>query len=57
MDKIVIANADNTPSKHEYHENFEYFKHLIVPKKIENQCTVAIMEIPPLKSAYPYHYM
>lgn len=54
--KIIIANAESTPSKHESHESYEYFKHLIVPKKLENQCTVAIMEIPPQKSSYPYHF-
>lgn len=54
--KVIIANMGNTPSKHESHENYEYFKHLIVPKKSENQCTVAIMEIPPQKSSYPYHF-
>ena len=54
--KVIIANLGNTPPKHESHENYEYFKHLIVPKKSENQCTVAIMEIPPQKSSYPYHF-
>jgi Uncharacterized conserved protein, contains double-stranded beta-helix domain len=54
--KIITANVENTPSKHESHQNYEYFKHLIVPKEAENQCTVAIMEIPPQKSSYPYHF-
>lgn len=54
--KIIIANTENTPSKHERHQNYEYFKHLVVSKKPENQCTVAIMEIPPQKSSFPYHY-
>jgi uncharacterized cupin superfamily protein len=54
--KVIIANMESTPSRHENHENYEYFKHLIVPKKSENQCTVAIMEVPPLKSTYPYHF-
>lgn len=47
---------ESTPAKHENHENYEYFKHLIVPKNSENQCTVAIMEIPPQKTAFPYHF-
>lgn len=54
--KITIANIEDTPSKHESYQNYEYFKHLIVSKKSENQCTVAIMEIPPQKSAFPYHF-
>ena len=53
---IIVANIENTPSKHESHEGYEYFKHLIVSKQPENQCTVALMEIPPQKSAYPYHF-
>ena len=44
--KIIIANAGSIPAKHEDHQKYEYFKHLIVPKKSENQCTVSIMEIP-----------
>lgn len=54
--KVIIANVESTPSKHESHEDYEYYKHLIVSKISENQCTVAIMEIPPLKSSYPYHF-
>ena len=54
--KIIIANIESTPAKHECHQNYEYFKHLIVSKKAENQCTVAIVEIPPQKSSYPYHF-
>lgn len=54
--KIITANVESTPSKHESHQNYEYYKHLIFPKAAENQCTVAIMEIPPQKSSYPYHF-
>ena len=54
--KIMTANVENTPTKHKSHQNYEYFKHLIVPKAAENQCTVAIMEVPPQKSSYPYHF-
>lgn len=54
--KVIIANAENTPAKHESHNNYEFFKHLIVPKNSENQCNVSVMEIPPQKSSYPYHF-
>lgn len=56
MKKVIIANMENTPAKHESHEDYEYYKHLIVPKKSENQCTISVMEIPPQKASYPYHY-
>ncbi|MDF2566640.1 MAG: Cupin 2 conserved barrel domain protein [Oscillospiraceae bacterium] len=54
--KIIIANKESTLARHECHNDFEYYKHLIVSKKAENQCTVAIMEIPPRKTVFPYHY-
>lgn len=37
------------------HEGYEYFKHPIVPKGGARQCAVSVYEIPPGKSAYPYH--
>ena len=53
--KTIITNQVSIEPKHENHRQFEYYKHLIVPRE-GNQCTVAIMEIPPLKASYPYHY-
>ncbi len=53
---VILANIDNTPTKHEKHESYEFLKHLIVSNQAENQCTIAFMEIPPQKSAYPYHF-
>ena len=55
IEKTLITNQASIEPKHENHGQFEYFKHLIVPRE-GNQCTVAIMEIPPLKASYPYHY-
>ena len=37
------------------HEGFEYFKHPLVPKGAAKQCAVSVYEIPPGKTAYPYH--
>ncbi|ADU25638.1 cupin domain-containing protein [Ethanoligenens harbinense] len=56
MEKIVIANREHTPARHEEHGAYTFDKHLIVPKRAENRCTVAIMEVPPHKAAFPYHY-
>ena len=53
--KTMITNQAAIELKHENHGQFEYYKHLIVPRE-GNQCTVAIMEIPPLKTSFPYHY-
>ncbi|MDR2672299.1 MAG: hypothetical protein LBC35_03215 [Coriobacteriales bacterium] len=45
---IVYQWGDTNPtSKH--HDEFEHEKYLIVPKE-DNQCTVAIMEVPPGKT-------
>jgi uncharacterized cupin superfamily protein len=38
------------------HEPYEYNKYTITEPRKENQCTVAIYEIPPKKANYPYHY-
>ena len=55
IEKTIISNQASIEPKHEKHGQFEYYKHLIVPRE-GNQCTVAIMEIPPLKTSFPYHY-
>ena len=53
--KIIVTRQADITAKHENHTEYEYYKHLVLPKK-GNQCTVAVMEIPPGKAAYPYHY-
>ena len=53
--KPFIVKKNSGAAKHECHGEFEYHKRLILPRP-GNQCTVAIMEIPPLKTAYPCHY-
>ena len=50
----IIHGWDVEPD-HIEHDKYEYFKRLIVPRQ-GNQCTVALMEIPPGKSGYPYHF-
>jgi uncharacterized cupin superfamily protein len=54
MNMILIKQSEITP-KHESHGEYEYFKRLVLPKT-GNQCTVAFMEIPPSKAAFPSHY-
>lgn len=58
MDNIIHINIEDklsTDHKNE-HEKYEYIKKTIVPRKSARQTVVAIYEIPPLKSAFPYHY-
>ncbi len=57
MSKILHSRAENLPAKHKCkHENYEYYRRDFVPFAHEGQTLVCIYEIPPLKSAYPYHY-
>ena len=36
--------------------DYEYYKRSFLPRGYAEQCIVNIYEIPPQKSAYPYHY-
>lgn len=55
--KIIIANTSNLIAKHQkIHKDYEYFKKIIFSGEQGNKCNVSIYEIPPKKSAYPYHY-
>ncbi len=56
-DQIIITNENNLVGKHKAEqEPYEYVKYEITPKEDVSQCYVAIYEIPPMKSNYPYHY-
>ena len=53
--ETLITNQGRITPEHEDHGSYEYFKYFVAHRS-GNQCTVAIMEIPPQKSSYPYHY-
>lgn len=56
-DEILVVNEDDLIGKHKAEqEPFEYIKYEVTPRGDFNQCYVAIYEIPPAKSNYPYHY-
>ncbi|MDR0634208.1 MAG: hypothetical protein LBF91_04440, partial [Azoarcus sp.] len=55
LDKIIITRRDAIEPERVAHGDITYDKRLVV-SKTDNQCTVAFMEIPPGKSAYPRHY-
>lgn len=55
--QILVTNENNLIGKHKAEqEPYEYIKYVITPKEAFSQCYVAIYEIPPMKSNYPYHY-
>jgi uncharacterized cupin superfamily protein len=56
-DEVLIVNQINLTGKHKVeHEPYEFVKYEITPRKDFSQCYVAMYEIPPMKSNYPYHY-
>lgn len=55
--KILVTNAAELTSMHQdIHKEYEYYKKVILSGENGNKCNVSIYEIPPGKSAYPYHY-
>lgn len=57
MDEILQVKIQDVPYQHKnQHEDYEYYKRVLVPHGSANQCAISVYEIPPGKSAYPYHY-
>ena len=57
MSEIKHARAEELPARHKCeHEGYEYFRRDFVPWSDGRRSLVSVYEIPPLKSAYPYHY-
>lgn len=56
-DNILHEPIDGLPSRHRSeHEGYEYTRRDFVRRGQARQCVVNVYEIPPGKSAYPYHY-
>lgn len=54
---IQITNKSLIKPQHKCeNEPYEYYKYEVTKRSAENQCYVAIYEIPPQKANYPYHY-
>ena len=57
MDKIKHMKIETLDSKHKHeHADYEYDKKSFISFGEARQTLVSVYEIPPLKSAYPYHY-
>ena len=57
MDKIKHSKIEEMPVSHkDEHEGYEYFRRKFVPFGQAKNTLVSIYEIPPGKSAYPYHF-
>lgn len=56
-EQILVTNLAKLSGKRKAeHELYEYVKYEVTPREQFHQCYLAIYEIPPLKSSYPYHY-
>ncbi len=57
MDEIIQVKISEVTPKHKHdHDDYEYSRRDLVPKGSAEQCAIAVYEVPPGKSAYPYHY-
>ena len=57
MSQIKHCKIEEIPAGHKCeHEGYEYFRRKFVPFGEANHTHVCVYEIPPLKSAYPYHF-
>lgn len=57
MRKQKHASGDELTEKRKGNaEDYAYLRKDFIPRGYAEHCMVSIYEIPPLKSAYPYHY-
>lgn len=57
MKEIIHTNIESVPAKHKSaHKEYEYYKRQLLPFGNAEQCNISVYEIPPGRSAYPYHY-
>ena len=57
MSQIKHSRIEDIPASHKCeHEGYEYFRRKFVPFGTANHTHVCVYEIPPMKSAYPYHF-
>ena len=57
MSEIKHSKIEGLKQTHKnVNPNYEYFKKDFIPRGYANKTMVSVYEIPPLKSAYPYHY-
>lgn len=57
MSNIKVVNAAHLASKHKCeHKDYEYRKKTVIGREEGAKTQIGVYELPPLKSAYPYHY-
>lgn len=57
MSEIKHTRIEDIPVSHKVeHEGYEYFRRKFIPFGGAKNALVSVYEVPPRKSAYPYHY-
>lgn len=57
MDQFLHTKIGDVPGKRKAdHEGYEYVRRTLVSNESGGQCSISVYEIPPGKSAYPYHF-
>jgi len=57
INKAFVTNISKLTTQHKNeHKNYEYYKKIVLSGDNGDKCNVSVYEIPPKKSAYPYHY-
>jgi uncharacterized cupin superfamily protein len=57
MEELIHVKAMDIEPEHRMdHESYEYLRRNLIPKGYSKRCSVAMYEIPPRKSSFPYHY-
>ncbi len=56
MCEMKQGRIEELPVKHKEHGEYAYDRRVFVPRGYAEKTMVSIYEIPPLKSAYPYHH-
>lgn len=57
MSKIFHTKATDVTLEHKnHHDRYEFFRRDLIPTGFAKDCTIALYEVPPGKSAHPYHY-
>lgn len=55
--KILVTNKESLNAKHKNDcEPYEFVKYEVTKRSNFNQCYIALYEIPPKKSNFPFHY-
>ena len=57
MSEIIYSRIEDIPVSHKCeHEGYEYYRKKFIPFGGAKNSLVSVYEIPPHKSAYPYHF-